>query len=175
MKDKALVHACCAPCATYCFEKLTSDGWDVTGYFYNPNIHPEKEYNIRKNELFRLYSNVILEEDSVEVWHDSVKGFDQEKEGGKRCEICFKLRLEKAAIYAKDNGYDAFTTVLTVSPHKNSTVINQIGLKLAEKYGIRFIEEDFKKNNGFKRAMELSKQYDLYRQSYCGCVYSIRK
>ncbi len=167
-----LAHTCCAPCAAYCFQKLATDGWSVTGYFYNPNIHPETEYEKRKTELLKLDYSLITEDAGTETWHSAVRGFEQEKEGQERCEICFKLRLEKTAIYAVNSGFDAFTTVLTVSPHKNSSVINGIGAGIAEKYGIPFIEEDFKKNDGFKKAMALSKKYNFYRQKYCGCIYS---
>lgn len=168
------MHTCCAPCAPYCFEKLAGEGYEVTGFFYNPNIHPESEYEKRKNELKKLNYKVIIEEDPTKVWFDEIKGLEKEKEGGKRCEVCFWLRLEKAAIYAKENGFDAFTTVLTVSPHKNSKLINSIGKDIEKKYHIDFIEDNFKKNDGFKKTMVLSRQYGFYRQAYCGCVYSIR-
>ena len=174
--QKLLVHSCCAPCATYSFEKLISDKFLPVAFFYNPNIHPENEYKRRLDELikfadFKKYS-LIIEEDSPETWLNFVKGFEQEKEGGKRCEQCFRLRLEKAAILARENNFDGFTTVLTISPHKNSAIINQIGKELSEKHNIYFLEENFKKNEGFKKSLELSKEYNLYRQSYCGCIFS---
>ena len=174
---KLLVHVCCAPCATYSFEKLINDGYEITGYFYNPNIHPEPEYNRRLEGLIDFAGiknyRVITENEPPDLWFNLVKGFEQEREGGKRCEICFKMRLEKTALFAKKNGFDGFTTVLTISPHKNTAVINRIGKDLAGKYGITFVEENFKKQDGFKKSCELSDKYGLYRQNYCGCVYSL--
>jgi len=176
MRESVLVHTCCAPCAAYCFRKLTDEGFKITGYFYNPNIHPEKEYRIRLGELIRFSDKenhrLIVESDQAEVWFRAIKGFELEKEGGKRCELCFELRLEKAAKYAKQNGFDAFTTVLTISPHKNSNAINKIGKQTEEKYGIKYLEENFKKQDGFRKSNEISRQYGFYRQNYCGCVYS---
>lgn len=195
-----LVHVCCAPCASYSLKKLINDGYKVTAYFYNPNIHPEEEYNKRLAELERFagemdYSLVVEvganpcvcpgNEDrhtgqdrhmglSLQQWFAAVKGFENEPEGGKRCEICFKMRLEKTALYAKEHGFDAFTTVLTISPHKNSRIIHAIGRGIGEKHGIPFLEEDFKKQDGFKKSLELSQKYGFYRQNYCGCVYSFR-
>ncbi len=171
---KILVHTCCAPCAAYCFEKLSSEGYEVTGFFYNPNIHPESEYEKRKAELSKLDYNIIILDESPQVWHEAVKGFEREPEGGGRCGICFDLRLDKTAVYAKENGFDFFTTVLTVSPHKNSAVINQIGKELEKKHKIEFLEENFKKREGFRRTMEFSKEHGFYKQNYCGCVYSFR-
>lgn len=175
---KLLIHTCCAPCATFPFEKLTNNGYSPASFFYNPNIHPQEEYKRRLEELFRFtelmnYPLIVKEDDPV-LWLNTVKGFETAKEGGKRCEICFRMRLEKTAIYAKENSFDGFTTVMTVSPHKNSTVINQIGKELEEKYNIFFLEENFKKNEGFKKSFELSKKYNLYRQKYCGCAFSLR-
>ncbi len=178
-QKKILVHTCCAPCSGYCFEKLVNDGYEIAGYFYNPNIHPEPEYKKRLGELARyseqMNFQVLIEEEPPELWFDAIKGLEQEKEGGKRCEACFKVRLEKTALFAKKNGFDGFTTVLTISPHKNSAVINQIGKKIAKKYEIGFLEENFKKHDGFKKSLELSDKYGFYRQNYCGCVYSKKK
>ena len=176
-RKKLLVHTCCAPCATYSFEKLISDKIFPVGFFYNPNIHPEDEYKRRLEELVR-YTDckkypLIVQEDPSEIWFDAVKGLEQAEEGGSRCKICFRLRLEKTAVYAKENNFDGFTTVLTISPHKNSAIINKFGKELSEKYDICFLEENFKKNEGFKRSLVLSKNYNLYRQSYCGCKFSI--
>ena len=175
--ENILVHVCCAPCATYCFEKLVNDGYKVTGYFYNPNIHPESEYNKRLDALVKFMNiknyKLIIENESSDVWFDAVKGLEERTENGKRCEVCFRMRLEKTAFYAKEKKFDGFTTVLTVSPHKNSILINKTGKNIADKHGIDFIEENFKKKNGFKRSMELSDIYNLYRQNYCGCIYSL--
>lgn len=173
---KLLVQVCCAPCSSYSFEKLINDGYEVTGYFYNPNIHPELEYKRRLEELIKFAGikkyPLIIEEDPHEFWFHRIKGLEKEKEGGKRCEECFKMRLEKTAFYAMQNGFDCFTTVLTISPHKNSSKINQIGKNIAEKYNIAFLEENFKKKDGFKKSIKLSEEYGFYRQSYCGCIYS---
>ena len=175
-RKKLLVHTCCAPCATYSFEKLISDKFFPVGFFYNPNIHPTEEYKRRLEELLKFTDvkkyRLIIQEDSPELWLEAVKGLEQDKEGGSRCEICFRLRLEKTAIYARENNFDGFTTTLTISPHKNTAIINQIGRELSEKRDIFFLEENFKKNEGFKKSLELSKKYNLYRQSYCGCIFS---
>ena len=177
-RKKLLVHTCCAPCATYSFEKLISDKFFPVWFFYNPNIHPTEEYKRRLEELLKFTDvkkyRLIIQEDSPELWLEAVKGLEQDKEGGSRCEICFRLRLEKTAIYARENNFDGFTTTLTISPHKNTAIINQIGKELSEKHGIFFLEENFKKKEGFKKSLELSKEYNLYRQSYCGCVFSQR-
>lgn len=177
-KMKLLVHACCAPCSAYVFEKLISEGFEPEGFFYNPNIYPEDEYKKRLLELtsfadLKKYKLQIYEE-SEEKWLKAVEGHEQEKEGGNRCEICFRLRLEKTAKFASQNNYDGFTTVLTVSPHKNSALINKIGKELENKHQIYFLEADFKKNDGFKKSLKISRDYGFYRQNYCGCKFSIR-
>jgi len=169
-----LVHTCCAPCATWCFEKLNQDGYSPVSFFYNPNIMPEDEHDRRLKELIKYLNtkdfNLIVEEDSSQVWQKAVKGYENDTEGGKRCELCFKLRLEKTAQYAKANKFGAFTTTLTVSPHKNAEIINQIGKEIGEKHEIHFLEENFKKKDGYKKSLQLSKESDLYRQNYCGCI-----
>lgn len=175
---KILVHTCCAPCSSYSFEELLHNNFDVTGYFHNPNIYPFEEYKRRKDEflVFAQAKNykVIVDEDPADIWFKAVEGYENEPERGKRCELCFKLRLEKTAQFAKAGGFDIFTTVLTISPHKNAKVINSIGNALSEEYDIKFLETDFKKNDGFRKSLEISKQYGLYRQNYCGCKFSIR-
>lgn len=177
--SKLLVHTCCAPCSTYVFEKLIlENGFNAEGFFYNPNIYPHEEYTRRLEELLlfaetKKYKITVKNED-YSVWYSVIRGLEKEKEGGKRCEICYKLRLEETAIFASQNNYDAFTTTLTISPHKNAVAINRIGKELQVKYGIAFLEADFKKNNGFKKSAELSKLYNLYRQKYCGCEFSVR-
>ena len=177
-KSNLLVHTCCAPCSGYVFEKLLSNGYKVTGFFYNPNIYPEAEYKKRLNELLsfakKMNYKIIVKEETTDKWLNSIKGYEKDKEGGERCGICFLLRLEAAAIYAKNNGYDSFTTVMTISPHKNAAKINEIGKELEIKYDIPFLEADFKKNDGFKKSLKISRDYNLYRQTYCGCVYSIK-
>lgn len=177
-KNKILLHTCCAPCATYVFEKLKDDGFEVNSYFYNPNIHPDEEYEKRLNELKYFCkqneTELIIKENDTDEWFKITEGLENEPEGGARCFACYRFRLEQTAKYAKENGYDYFSTVLTISPHKNATEINKIGKELEEKYKIAFLEENFKKKDGFKKSLELSKKYDLFRQDYCGCVYSIR-
>jgi predicted adenine nucleotide alpha hydrolase (AANH) superfamily ATPase len=177
-KKKILVHVCCAPCSTYSFQKLYEDDIEPVGFFYNPNIHPQEEYSRRLNEAVSFYKekdySLEIKEASSQIWFNAVKGLENEPEGGKRCEVCFELRMEQTAIFAKENGYDGFSTVLTISPHKNSDLINKIGKELAEKHQIAFLEENFKKNDGFKKSLEISKQYNLYRQNYCGCIFSQR-
>ncbi|MFH0702843.1 MAG: epoxyqueuosine reductase QueH [bacterium] len=176
--NNLLIHVCCAPCSSYVFEKLINDGFKLTGFFYNPNIYPVEEYEKRLKELINFANikkyKLIIKEDAQEKWFEAVKNFEQEKEGGLRCEICFRLRLEKTVLYARENNFDGFTTVLSVSPYKNAKLINQIGKELEKKYDIYFLEADFKKDNGFKRSLEISKEYGLYRQNYCGCKFSIK-
>jgi predicted adenine nucleotide alpha hydrolase (AANH) superfamily ATPase len=176
---KLLLHVCCAPCSSYCLEYL-SKYFDITVYFYNPNISIADEYNYRLSEEKRLVSlmpfkhpvKVVEGEYLPKDYFEYVKGLENEPEGGKRCEKCFRLRLESSARYAKKHGFDYFTTTLTISPLKNAQLLNAIGAELAEKYGIPWLYSDFKKREGYKRSIILSKEYDLYRQNYCGCVFS---
>ncbi|MBI5043916.1 MAG: epoxyqueuosine reductase QueH [Nitrospirae bacterium] len=174
-KPKLLLHICCAPCSTAVIERL-KDKFEITGYFYDPNIHPEEEYMRRLGEAKELYNKIgiplIEAQYDAEIWFKLTENLKQELEGGKRCKVCYDMRLEKAAEFAKENGFDIFTTVLSISPHKKASVINSIGRGLSEKYGIKFYEADFKKKDGFKRSLELSRKYNLYRQDYCGCIYS---
>jgi predicted adenine nucleotide alpha hydrolase (AANH) superfamily ATPase len=175
-KPSLLLHICCAPCATHTLEQLRKD-FNVTGLFYNPNIQPETEFKRRLEETRRLAAlmdfTVIFLEEGQDKWSESTKGYEDEPEGGQRCSICYKLRLEKTAQYAKAQGFAWFTTTLTISPHKKASIINDIGSELADNYGINFYNADFKKKNGFKKSSELSKKYQLYRQSYCGCLFSL--
>ena len=144
--------------------------------YYNPNIEPKEEYEKRKSEQLRLLNELGIKFMDIDYlnneYHEKVKGYENEPENGLRCPLCFELRLDKTASKAKENNFDYFGTTLTVSPHKNSKIINEIGLKLEEKYGVKFLLSDFKKEDGYKRSIELSKKYDLYRQDYCGCLYS---
>ncbi|MGN0807074.1 MAG: epoxyqueuosine reductase QueH [Candidatus Coproplasma sp.] len=177
-KPKLLLHACCAPCSSACLEKL-KDFFAVTVFFYNPNIEDE-EYFKRKDELIRLicetgWAQICDCEHDTQSFYDSVKGLELCEEGGERCKKCFSLRLERTALQAQRQGYDFFTTTLTISPLKDETLINSIGFSLAEKYGVKWLPSDFKKRNGYLRSIELSKQYSLYRQNYCGCIYSMPK
>lgn len=180
-KPTLLLHACCAPCSSYCLEYL-SKTFDITVLFYNPNIESEDEYNKRVNELIRFIDECrsiegvnleILDYDNSE-FYDAVQGMEDAEEGGARCFKCYELRLRKTAEYAKENDFEYITTTLTISPHKNSDKINEIGLKVAEEYDLKYLLSDFKKNDGFKRSIELSNEYDLYRQSFCGCEFSKR-
>lgn len=176
---KLLLHSCCAPCSSYVLTYL-SQYFEITVYYYNPNISFGEEYLKRVEEQKRFISDVEFKHkvDFVEgpydptIFFDAVKGMENMKEGDRRCYICYKLRLEQAAIYAKDNGYDFFTTTLSISPYKNVAWLNEIGELLATDYDINYLYSDFKKKNGYKTSIELSKQYGLYRQDYCGCVYS---
>jgi len=180
-RPKLLLHSCCGPCSSYVLEYL-SKYFDITVWFYNPNIEPAKEYELRLSEQKRLIPEMGLQGDpSVDegpyepgIFHEAVSGLENEPEGGKRCEKCFCLRLEKTAERALEKGFDLFTTTLTVSPHKNAELLNGIGEEIAARYGVAFLNSDFKKKDGYKRSIELSKQYGLYRQDYCGCVYSRR-
>lgn len=176
-KPKMLLHVCCAPCSAAVIERLRDD-FDITGYFYDPNIHPEEEYQRRLEESKRFYREIgitLIEAPyDAERWFAKTAEFKEAPEGGRRCGICYDMRLEKAAGFAKEKGFDVFTTVLSISPHKKAAVINTIGKRLAERYGIKFYEADFKKRDGFKRSLELSREYNLYRQDYCGCIYSKR-
>ncbi len=176
---KLLLHDCCAPCGSYCIEYL-SKYFDVTVYFYNPNISPREEYIKRVNEIKRLISQMPLPRPvhfmegqyNPQEFFNAVKGYENEPEGGKRCEECFKLRLFDAAIVAKENNFDYFTTTLTISPLKNAELLNEIGSLAAEKCGVKFLPSDFKKRGGYQRSIALSREYNLYRQNFCGCVYS---
>lgn len=178
---KLLLHACCAPCSSYCLEYL-SEFFEITVFCYNPNIHPAEEYDHRVAEIRRLISEseykhpVTVIEGSFEPsdFYSAVKGYEKEREGAERCFICYRLRLEETAKKAKELGFDYFTTTLSISPLKNAEKINEIGEALVEKYGIRHLPSDFKKKNGYKRSIELSREHNLYRQNYCGCVYSLR-
>lgn len=178
---RLLIHSCCAPCSSYVLEYL-SDFFAITVYYYNPNIYPESEYYKRVKEQERLIKSMPLKnpvlfvegEYEPQKYYDLIKGHENDPEGGDRCAICYRMRLEEAAKTARQGGYDYFTTTLTVSPYKNAEKLNKIGSEAAEIYGVRFLPSDFKKRNGYKRSIELSGEYGLYRQDYCGCVFSQR-
>lgn len=173
--NRLLLHSCCGPCSSSVIERLR-DYFDITVIYYNPNIEPKEEYEKRKSEQLRLLNELGIKFMDIDYlnneYHDKVKGYETEPENGLRCPLCFELRLDKTASLAKENKFDFFGTTLTVSPHKNSKIINEIGLKLEDKYKIKYLVSDFKKEDGYKRSIELSKKYDLYRQDYCGCLYS---
>lgn len=174
-----LLHSCCAPCSSYVIEYL-SNYFNITVFYYNPNISPDEEYYFRSREQQRLISQMetkypvkyIDEDYDNKQFFNIAKGLEKEPEGGKRCEKCFNLRLERTAQKAVELQFDYFATTLTISPLKNAPLINEIGQTLADKYSIKWLPSDFKKKGGYKRSIELSKIYDLYRQNYCGCIYS---
>lgn len=191
-RRKLLLHSCCGPCSTGVIERLVSE-YDVTVFFYNPNIYPKEEYLRRLSaqkkfiESFNKTRKAGETEKGVLTFHqvvllvgeynqdeffEAVKGLESEKEGGQRCVECYGLRLERTAQVAQLGGFDIFATTLTVSPYKDYGTITEIGLFLGEKYGIEYLATDFKKQNGYQRSIELSKEYGLYRQDYCGCIYS---
>lgn len=174
-----LLHACCAPCSSYCLEYL-SKYFNITVFYFNPNISLKKEYEYRLCEEKRLISMMkfdnkveIIEGDYLpHTFYNAVKGFENDPEGGKRCELCFKLRLEEAAKKAAEIKADYVSTTLTISPLKNADTLNRIGKICADKYAVKWLYSNFKKREGYKRSIILSKQYNLYRQNYCGCIFS---
>jgi predicted adenine nucleotide alpha hydrolase (AANH) superfamily ATPase len=172
---KLLLHVCCAPCSTEVINRLSREH-DVTGFFYNPNIHPRGEYDLRLVEFERFSRDVgfsyIKVEYNAQEWFDKTNRFEKEPEGGRRCEICFRIRLEETAKKAKTSGFDLFASTLSISPHKNTKTINALGREIERKQGIGFLSEDFKKEDGFKKSVQHSKKHSLIRQSYCGCIYS---
>lgn len=179
-RPKLLLHSCCGPCSTTVLSFL-EEYFDIIVYYYNPNIEPVEEYEKRKNEQIRFIKEFskpsitflegLYENDK---FRECSKGLESELEGGARCVSCFKLRLEETALKAKELNCDYFGTTLTVSPHKNSKIINEIGKHLEEKYKIKFLYNDFKKKDGYKKSIILSKEYNLYRQDYCGCLFGRR-
>ena len=178
-KEKILLHSCCAPCSSHVITFLTNY-LDITILYYNPNISPKSEYEKRKKEQIKLINEIRTNHklDIIDCDYDNdkyeelIKGYEECPERGERCTICFNLRLEETAKKAKELNYDYFGTTLTVSPYKNSQLINEIGLELEKKYKVKWLCSDFKKENGYKDSIELSKKYNLYRQNYCGCKYS---
>lgn len=174
-----LLHACCAPCSSYVLEYL-SGIFDITVFYYNPNISPASEFEHRVNELKRLISEMPLKrgvkfvegEYEPERFTEISRGLEQLPEGGERCFKCYELRMRRTAKEAKALGADYFTTTLSISPHKNAQKLNEIGASLADEYGVSYLFSDFKKKNGYKRSCELSAEYGLYRQNYCGCAFS---
>lgn len=176
---KLLVHSCCAPCSSYVLEYL-NPYFKITVLYYNPNISPVEEYEKRKAEQIRLINEGdwknpidIMDCDyEGDKYTAAVKGLENEPEGGARCRVCFGVRLDEAARLARANDFDYFVTTLSISPLKNARLLNEIGNKLGEKYGIKYLPSDFKKREGYKRSIELSRKYNLYRQNFCGCKYS---
>lgn len=176
-RPKILLHSCCAPCSSYVITYL-NQYFDITILYYNPNIEPKEEYIKRKNEQIRLINELnkaigFMDIDYLnEEYRNFVKGLEHEPEGGSRCHKCYYLRLEKTAKLALENNYDYFGTTLTVSPYKNSQIMNKIGKHLESVYKVKYLVSDFKKKEGYKKSISLSKEYNLYRQDYCGCLFS---
>lgn len=179
---RLFLHACCAPCSSYVLEYLSSF-FSVTVFFYNPNISPKEEYEKRVSEIQRLISEMefvhpvafVEGEYKPEDFYEMARGLEDVPEGGERCFRCYRLRMEEAARLAEQGGYDYFTTTLSISPLKNAGKINEIGQELSQIYKVEHLPSDFKKKNGYKRSIELSHEYGLYRQNYCGCVFSKRE
>ncbi|MFH1511530.1 MAG: epoxyqueuosine reductase QueH [Candidatus Woesearchaeota archaeon] len=172
---KILLHVCCGPCSAHAIEQLKRQ-YELTAFFYNPNIWPRGEYAKRLTAAIIVCKQMgveFLDRDyDTANWETAVAGFESEPEGGKRCEKCFEYRLKKTAEYANKNGFQIFATTLTTSPHKDSKKINKIGKHFAEEYGIEFVQADFKKQDGFLKSNKMSKEMGIYRQSYCGCRFS---
>jgi hypothetical protein len=174
---RMLLHICCAPCSPYVVEQLQHD-YDLTLYFYNPNIHPKEEY-IQRLEEVRVWTKsaglkLVEGEYDADHWFDKTKGLENEPERGKRCEVCFDIRLSKAADEAKRLDIENYGAVLTISPHKDAVVINQIGVEKGEEYGVDFLESNWKKKEGYKITTRMANEIGFYRQDYCGCAYSKR-
>jgi predicted adenine nucleotide alpha hydrolase (AANH) superfamily ATPase len=173
---KILLHICCGVCAAGSAEILISEGHKLTGYYFNPNISPETEY-IKRLDAAKTVAEIksfpiIVPSYSPKKWLQKTIDLSQEPEGGKRCEVCFRMRLQATYDFMRENDFDVFTTTLTIGPRKSAETINRVGREIG---GDKFLARDFKKNGGFQRAIQLAKQYQIYRQNYCGCVYSLRK
>lgn len=174
-----LLHSCCAPCSSYVLEYL-SEFFRITVFFFNPNIYPESEHQLRLTEQKRLISlinppnpvDLVEGEYNPGEFEAAVSGLESEPEGGRRCDVCFALRLDETARLCRTGGFDYFATTLTVSPHKNAPLINEIGLRAGNKYGAAYLVSDFKKRGGYQRSIVLSREYGLYRQNFCGCRFS---
>ena len=173
-----LLHICCGSCATHVIESLKAN-YTLKGYFYNPNIHPEEEYRCRLDDALKLSETLnvpfLAAPYDPERWSEAIRGLEEEPEGGERCEVCFRLRLEEAARTARREKIPVIATTLTTSPHKNARLINLTGASAAKKEGVEFLPADFKKKDGFKRSVKLSLSFGLTRQDYCGCIYSLKE
>lgn len=178
---RLLLHSCCAPCSSYVLEYL-ADFFEITVFYYNPNIFPESEYTKRILEQQMLIGEMKTKHPisflagsyDRERFQEIAQGLEHLKEGGERCFKCYELRLAEAARIAKEGSFDYYTTTLSISPMKNAEKLNEIGVKVGDRYGVDYLQSDFKKKNGYKRSIELSNEYGLYRQDYCGCEYSYR-
>lgn len=179
-RPRLLLHACCGPCSSAVLEQL-SQYFEITILYYNPNIWPAEEYHRREEELERFVAQahplgvtVVEDRYDPQEFYDAARGLEDEPERGQRCTACYRLRMRRAAQYAAEYGFDWFTTTLSISPHKDAVRINQIGQELAVEFGVPHLPSDFKKKNGYLRSLQLSAEYGLYRQDYCGCVFSAR-
>lgn len=179
-RPRLLLHSCCAPCSTAVLKRL-AEGFDITVFYYNPNIDTREEHDLRAKELEGFVGDSGLALGAViipwepKLFYEQVRGLEGEKEGGKRCEVCFGLRLDRTARYAAEHGYDLFTTTLTISPMKSAPLLNRIGEEAAKRAGAVFLNSDFKKRGGYLLSTQLSREYGIYRQDYCGCVFSKRE
>ena len=181
MKKKLLLHSCCGPCSSGVLEDLSLN-YDITVLFYNPNIYPEEEYFLRRDEQVKLIEKLkpqinigFIELDyNPNEYYEYVLGLEDEPEGGNRCKKCYELRLDLCGRIASENGFDLFTTTLSVSPYKNANYLNELGEKISQKYGVDYLISDFKKKDGYLKSIQNSKKYGLYRQKYCGCKFSKR-
>ena len=175
VKPRLLLHSCCAPCSSACLERI-KDYFDITVFYFNPNLDSKEEFTLRAKEQERLCAefnvNCVVVDYNNDEFLSAAKGLEGEREGGARCTECFNLRLSKTAFFAKENGFDYFATTLTVSPLKNAKLLNEIGEKIAFSFGVKYLPTDFKKRGGYQRSIELSREYNLYRQNYCGCAFS---
>ena len=177
--ERLLLHSCCAPCSSACLQRL-KEHFSVTVFYYNPNIDLDEEYQKRKAEQLRFlqqtgWADILDCDHDKQAFERLVQGYENEPERGKRCALCYRLRLEKTAQAAKENGFEWFCTTLTVSPYKNADWLNEIGQEIGDRYGLNYLLSDFKKQGGYLRSTELSAQYGLYRQDFCGCKYSQKK
>ena len=176
------LHSCCGPCSSYVLEYL-SNYFEITVFYYNPNIYPSEEYFYRVKEQQQLIDlmetknkvNLVTGKYDVSVFYNAIKGMEKQKEGDIRCRFCYEMRMKEAAHIGSKTGFDYFTTTLSISPYKNAVWINEIGQKLEKEYDIKFLPSDFKKKNGYQRSIELSKKFNMYRQDYCGCIFSLNE
>lgn len=177
-KNKILMHSCCAPCSGEVMNKIISQGYELTVFFYNPNIHPANEYKIRKNENIRyaekLGVNFIDDDYNVSDWFKRAKGMEFEPERGIRCTMCFDMRFERTALYAYENGYHIITSSLGISRWKNMSQINECGIRAAQKYNLQYLDYNWRLNGGSQRMYDISKKEEFYKQEFCGCIYSLR-
>jgi len=178
-KQKLLLHICCIGCGIGVVDELEKE-FDVTLFFYNPNIFPIEEFDRRLEEIERITKNkglkiIVQRDEDYSWWRERVRGLETEPEKGARCKVCYSLRLRKTLEYGRKNGFDVFGTTLTISPHKDSDIINEIGQTFQKHFQLKYFDKDFKKEDGFKKSCRLSKEFGLYRQNYCGCEFSIRK